>query len=130
MKLYSTLLFLSASRRKVRWGFLTYLYLIALLLATVLPINGSGVLNDSYTLNIRWDYLLHALVYIPLPLLMKTLVKNTGKAIFVSLPIAAGLELLQMFIPYRTFNINDLIANVAGVMTGCIVMILIKKKFA
>jgi VanZ family protein len=102
---------------------ITYIYIIALLLATVLPVNGSGALNDNYTLNIRWDYLLHALVYIPLPLLMKTLLKSTGKVIFFSLLIGAGLEFLQIAVPFRSFNVNDLMANLTGVVMGITVLL-------
>ena len=51
---------------------ITYIYLLILLLGTVLPLNSvsSSTLNYNYTLHIRWDYLLHALVYIPLPVLL------------------------------------------------------------
>ena len=34
------------------------------------------------------------------------------------LSMAIGLEFIQMALPYRTFNINDLIANVGGVTVG------------
>ena len=54
---------------------LPYIYLTLLLLATFLPINnpnsGTSVLINNYIFNIRWDYLLHVLVYIPIPFLLK-----------------------------------------------------------
>ena len=47
-------------------------YISILFLLAVLPINGTdSTLNNNYIFNIRWDYLVHALVYIPLyPLMM------------------------------------------------------------
>jgi VanZ family protein len=105
---------------------LLYTYIIILILLAVLPINGtSSMLNNNYLLNIRWDYLVHALVYIPLvPMIMIAFsgwkVKPYGRAvvIIVSLLFAFSLEGIQYFIPYRAFNINDLAANGGGVGLG------------
>jgi glycopeptide antibiotics resistance protein len=107
---------------------ITYIYIIALLLATVLPINGSGVLSNNYTLSIRWDYLLHTLVYVPVPILMNVVVKNRGKVIFFSILIAAGLEFLQMVIPFRSFNVNDLMANMIGVAMGITLLLAVRRQ--
>ena len=115
--------------------YLTYAYLLILLLGSVLPINsGSSVLNDSYTLHIRWDYLLHALIYIPLPVLLGLLVRRFGKSwpriliILNSVLLSAFLELVQMVLPYRAFNINDLVANGAGVALGSFVVLILLHK--
>ena len=106
---------------------ITYIYLAILLLGTLLPINGSdSALNNNYTLSIRWDYLLHALVYLPLPALtlatVRGVLKNGWMILLIGLVIAAGLEALQMFVPYRAFNINDLVANGVGVTLGWIII--------
>ena len=139
---------------------LTYIYLTALLLATLLPLNAQdSALNNNYTLSVRWDYLLHALVYIPLPALAfatvrirtnsrshqfannsrqfeinadsrstnKLIIKDKLAVILISLTIATGLELLQMLVPYRSFNINDLLANGVGVMLGWVLLIIVGK---
>ena len=124
--------------------FLTYAYLLFLLLGSVLPINsGSSVLSDSYTLHIRWDYLLHALVYIPLPVLLgfyltgksgKQPVPGSGKAgfwiraVLYSILISALFELMQMVLPYRAFNINDLVANGVGAVLGSFAVLIFKPK--
>ena len=108
---------------------LLYTYIIILILLAVLPINGtSSMLNNNYLLNIRWDYLVHALVYIPLvPLIMIAFsgwkVKPHGRTavIMVSLLFAFSLEGIQYFIQYRAFNINDLAANGVGVVLGFLV---------
>ena len=50
--------------------FITLSYLLVLLLGALLPLNSGVSLNENYTMHIRWDYLLHALAYLPLPVLM------------------------------------------------------------
>lgn len=103
-------------------------YLTLMVLAAVLPINGTeSALNNNYTLNIRWDYLLHALAYIPIPVLIKYLVKPYWQIIAASLLIAAALEAFQLLLPYRAFNANDLIANMIGVAIGIILVVIMRE---
>ena len=99
------------------------LYLLLLLVGTLIPIGmGSEPLSNNYTFHIRADYLLHALFYIPLPLLL--LLSRSGrkggwlKVILVSLVVVILFETVQMLVPYRAFNINDLFANGVGVLIG------------
>ena len=98
-------------------------YILILLLLSSLPINGTNsILNNSYTLNVRWYYLIHALVYIPLiPLLSFNIARQRTKSIvLLSLILAISLEVIQYLIPWRTFNVNDLFSNVLGVGIGLI----------
>jgi len=111
-----------------------YLYLLFLFAGTVLPLNKTSVtLNDNYTMHVRWDYLLHMLVYIPLPVLLgavnekKTALQTKSgpartnkflRILLISAVIAVFFEALQLVIPYRVFNINDLLANGAGTIIG------------
>ena len=99
------------------------IYLTLLLLATVLPLNSAGeALNENHVLTLRWDYLLHALVYAPLPVLLARQLKKLWPAVLIALSLAAGFELLHALLPYRGFNINDLVANGAGVGIGYIII--------
>ncbi|MCF8219512.1 MAG: VanZ family protein [Bacteroidales bacterium] len=101
--------------------YISYFYLIALILATVIPINsGESSLNNNYTLNIRWDYLIHGLVYLPIPFLVRNVVQNIKATIAISILIALALESLQILIPFRAFNANDLLANEVGVLAGMV----------
>ncbi len=112
---------------------ITYIYLLILLLGAVLPLNsGSSSLNDHYTLHIRWDYLLHALVYIPLPVLMGLSLKKGSwiRIALLALPVTVLFEALQLVIPYRAFNINDLIANGVGAIMGLIPAVLVLRYFS
>ena len=124
---------------------ITYIYLLILLLGAVIPLHsGSSSLNDHYTLHIRWDYLLHALVYMPLPVLLGLYLKRRSteqsasqihkfrfwiQVAFFSLLITALFEILQMVIPYRAFNINDLMANGVGVIIGFMVILMLRKQY-
>ena len=165
----------------------TYLYLLILLAGTVIPFGNSTVLSDNYTMHIRWDYLLHALIYIPVPVLFfLSLRQGPGKGgsqqavkqqavnqgfsneqsgrqqarnlqagnqefsneqsgrqqagnrqawngrimvtvIVVSLLITVLFEGLQLIIPYRSFNINDMTANGAGAIIGLLLVLVFRK---
>ncbi len=113
--------------------FITYSYLLILFLGTVIPLNPvSSTLNDNYTLHIRWDYLLHAMVYIPLPVLLGLYLKKGSwiRIVLLTLPVTVLLEVLQLVIPYRFFNINDLMANCVGAIIGFILIPVFRKSFS
>ena len=102
-----------------------YIYTILLVLLSVLPINGLNPdtpLNDIFIVNIRLDYLIHCVILIPWVFLLKqnTSVQYTGNPFRIVLLIAGGLlfsiglEAIQYPLPYRGYNINDLLANILG----------------
>jgi len=102
-------------------------YIIMIIIVAVLPVNGSNsVLNNNYFLEIRWDYLVHALLFVPVFPLMyygtgtKKTLKNFLLLLSLALLLAVVSESVQFFISYRAFNINDLAANFAGVILGFI----------
>ena len=119
---------------------ITCIYLLILFLGAVLPLNfASSILGNNYTLEIRWDYLVHVLVYMPLPVVLYLFLKNKylGKKqqevnknhlwvlmILLSVLITALFELVQMIIPYRAFNLNDLLANGVGAILGLMVILI------
>ena len=118
--------------------YLFWIYLLALLLLTVIPLNtidGGSSINDRQVMNVRGDYWLHVLAYIPLPLLMGVSIQkklnvraintknNWIKVILYSLILAVGLEFFQLLLSYRTFNINDLAGNTGGVLLGLLVLL-------
>ena len=120
---------------KTRNNFLGFLYVGLLLLGSVIPIGNqaSDILMDNYTLDIRWDYLLHALIYLPLPLVLfyRRRIIDGGllvRLVFISAFIPVLFEFLQMAIPYRSFNINDLLANCFGVLMGWVFVLVLRKR--
>ncbi len=104
---------------------ITYGYIIALFALAVLPINGrdSSVINQTYVLSeVRLDYFLHSFLLAPwMPLRMLYGKTNPRKALFwliLGLPLACLTEVVQYFLPYRTYNIIDLMANILGLLIG------------
>ena len=113
---------------------LTWLYLLLLVLLSVLPINSGVTLNNTYVVELRLDYLIHALVLLPLPVLLTlSLGDRSGFWIWVisfSLLIVVFTEGIQMVLPYRTFNINDLLGNGAGALVGVIPAVFVKRRMS
>jgi VanZ family protein len=119
----------------VRWR-LFYLYALLIVIISVLPINGPGTaINHIFIVSIRLDYLLHCLVYIPLVLFLwiekgSDLFLTSGKIfiwIILLLVFAAITEVIQYFLTYRAFNINDMLANILGIIIGFAIVLLYNK---
>ena len=116
---------MTLTTKNIRLLFLAYTVLLILL--AVLPINSSGsAINNTYLVTIRLDYLLHFAVFIPWVVLLRmysetSFRKNLGKTVLLLLAgigFAAANEAIQYFLPYRAFNMNDLVANSVGVVLG------------
>lgn len=85
-------------------------------------------LNDIYILNFRLDYLLHVLLYLPLAFLLDQAEIYSFKfTVIIVLLLAVMMELVQFVLPYRTFNVNDLLANIVGGVFSVLILLLIKK---
>jgi len=106
-----------------------WFYTLMVILLCILPINSSeSSLNNIYIISIRLDYLVHLFLFSPWMFLWKYFTKhsfhkNVSKTIlFISVGcmFAFGAELIQLYLPYRAFNINDLIANMTGIGVGSI----------
>ncbi len=96
----------------------------------VLPINSpSAKINRIYFLNIRLDHLIHLLLFFPWMWLIGFVRKPSGAAkwVMIGLVFAVISELIQILQPYRSFNLNDLIANCLGIILGLFVFLLMKK---
>lgn len=93
-------------------------YFVALLIAHIIPASEKIAL-DEYILGIRKDHWVHASIFLPLGLLFG-LVKRLEKLLILGL-ICISYECLHYFIPYRSFDIHDIYAN----LTGCSIGILI-----
>lgn len=93
--------------------FLTFLFLLM-----IIPI-GNGKINDTYIIGFRADYIIHCLIYIPWVFVGKILLNNNLKPIvwmLFGVILSAVLEFIQLIIPYRSSNINDMIAGIIGVL--------------
>jgi glycopeptide antibiotics resistance protein len=107
-----------------------WLYFTAILLLIVLPINNSDTINLNHImiLEIRGDYLAHALIFFPWAFFMLPMQQKAWSWSILGLFFSTGTELLQYLLPYRRFNINDLISNSLGILLGMIVLLLVMKR--
>jgi len=99
-------------------------YCAMILILSVASISGSASLNKKWILGIRSDYLLHALQFVPWMVLIRWRWREKKGAGFFLLALGAGLLLavisegVQFILPYRSFNIFDLVANCVGLVLG------------
>ena len=117
----------------MRW--LTVLYILILFVGAIIPLGSrEQSLNTTYTFHIRWDYLLHAIIYLPMPVLMGFSFRHERlfwiRVISFSLLITVLFETIQLVVPYRAFNINDMLANGIGVLIGLVPAVLVWRRFS
>ena len=102
-------------------------YMAVILLLHVIPLGSDVIeLDKVRIIEIRLDYFLHALIFMPWAVILWlgfdiSFRNHAGKALLWLLGgmvFAAGVEYLQNILPYRSFNINDVLGNVIGVVMG------------
>jgi glycopeptide antibiotics resistance protein len=77
---------------------------------------------------IRGDYFFHALTFIPWAFFMAAMKQRPWTWLFLGLLFSTGTELLQYLLPYRRFNINDLISNSLGILIGLLIFMLLLRR--
>ena len=105
--------------------YLIIFYLVIIVVITFMPTPGMNrALNDITVLSFRADYLLHTLFFLPLVPLWKLCFKEHSLWVIIpaSVLVAVFSEASHYVIPYRSYNINDLIANVLGVLIGAVLL--------
>ena len=114
-------LFGRSVRRQLRpWYFLC----LAILMWAPL----GGVPLDNFVLGLRMDHLLHASVFIPCSLFIYDLYKRKWAVWLTAVAVGVLTESVQAILPYRGFDINDMIANFLGVSLGWILIMIVKHK--
>lgn len=111
---------------------LFWVYVCTLVL---ISINPKGGLQDViiFDKEFRVDYLLHALAFMVLPILVFLATKNrlwnkTGFILLgISLLLAVGTEFMQLLVSGRTFNPFDITSNIAGIAIGILIAIIAAK---
>lgn len=100
-----------------RW--LSVGYILLLMALMWLPLGGMGIPMNNFVLGIRIDHLYHAAVYLPAVGLLSPL---WGRHLLFTwlgcLLLCIVTESVQWLLPYRGFDINDLLANMIGVSLG------------
>lgn len=98
---------------------LAVLYFVLLAALMWAPINGLGIALDNYILGLRADHLLHASVYLFCPLFLADWFdKRWWRVLFTALSVGVVTEFGQMLLPFRGFDVNDLMANCVGNILG------------
>jgi len=100
------------------------IYVLLIIIFNVIPIGNSHQLENTFIINFRLDYILHALEFIPWAFFCMMLSRNTWLCFALGILFAVGAEVLQCAIPYRSFNINDMIANMIGIGMGFFVFMI------
>jgi glycopeptide antibiotics resistance protein len=108
---------------------LLYSYIIVTLILLIIPNKGSEIsMDDVHILNfLRLDYLVHVILFLPLVPLWRTAMPGHPCVLVIpgALLFAVFSEFLHLLLPYRGYNINDLAANIAGVILGVPVALLL-----
>ena len=107
---------LANSQARRRWAVLYFVLLAVLMWA---PLNGLGDVLNRLVFGLRLDHLLHGAVYLLCPFFLMDFL-NYRKWHILLLAVVIGLftEFVQYLLPYRGFDVNDLIANAAGCLLG------------
>lgn len=96
-----------------KWLFIFYLF--ALILLVTLPINTTGALNNITIITFRGDYFFHALAFLPWAFFRASTHQKRINWLIIGILFATSTEALQYLLPYRAYNVNDMIANMIGV---------------
>ena len=116
-------LFIRVANRQARkrWALLYFVLLAVLMWA---PLNGLGLPLDNFIFGLRLDHLLHALIYVPCAFFLMDWLKRR-KWLVLAAAIGIGLftEFVQYLLPYRGFDVNDLVGNCIGILVGWIAII-------
>lgn len=107
---------------------LTILYFVTILFLLTKPISiGSGL--KFHFLGIRSDKYAHALLFFPFSILIFHLLEffqrkySALKWYFLGIILCASCESMHYFIPYRSFDIFDFVANFVGLSLGSLIYI-------
>lgn len=92
------------------------------------PLNGIGIPLDNYILGLRLDHLLHASIFIPCTLFLMDVIGKRWLVWLAAVSIGLFTEGVQWLLPFRGFDVNDLIANALGVTLGWMIILAIRNK--
>jgi hypothetical protein len=102
----------------MKWPLITYILLILLL--TMIPTSSATGLSDITIIELRGDYWIHIFMFAPWAFL-KPQKMSLLPWVVLGFVFAMGTESVQYFLPYRSFNVNDLMANGVGILLGSLI---------
>lgn len=103
---------------------LAVVYFILLAILMWAPINGLGDVLSNYIFGLRVDHFLHASIYLMCPFFLADwLKKRPVQILLCALAIGLLTESVQYLLPYRGYDVNDLVANCFGNLIGWAVIL-------
>ncbi len=112
--------------KSLSYNLILPVYVILIILLVILPLNSSSELNNITILQLRGDYFFHILMFLPWAFFSGVINMKKLYWVLIGLLFAAGSEGLQYLLPYRAFNINDLIANMLSISIGFLLSAILK----
>jgi len=104
--------------------YVVWAYVLVVMLLAVLPLNSSGSLNNITLIRIWGDDWVHAVQFLPFAFLVRIGYRGGFlRSLLAGVVLALAAEGIQYFISWRAYNINDLLANLVGVVAGCMVFL-------
>ncbi len=110
-------------------GILSITYITVLTILLVMPL-GDIRIEQVQVSGLRGDYIVHCLVYTPWMFLGKFIFSekfNILKWLIIGIIYVAVMEFTQYLIPYRGYNIYDLIAGEVGLICSYLLMLLFRR---
>jgi hypothetical protein len=99
-----------------KWAVLYFVLLAVLMWA---PLNGLAPILSNFIFGLRFDHFLHGIVFILCPFFLADWFdKRWLWVLIVALSVGLFTEFVQYLLPYRGFDVNDLIANCVGNTLG------------
>ena len=103
-------------------------YVVFIMLLAIAPLGNSGVLNKTTILSFRADHILHVLQFIPWAFFCIRTKQNFPLWFFWGIFFAVVSEGVQYLLPYRSFNVSDMLANGIGVVSGFVIFVPLGKE--
>jgi VanZ family protein len=102
-------------------------YAVLIIVLAIIPLGDSKQLEKTIILHFRADHLLHMAIFIPWAFFCIKMKKYLILWFWGGILYAAFSEGIQCWIPYRSCNINDMLANVIGVVAGFFIFVPVLK---
>lgn len=102
-------------------------YFIGLAILMWAPLNGIGIPLNNYVFGLRMDHLLHASVFIPCTLFLMDMTNRKWSVWLLAVAIGLLTEGVQWLLPYRGFDVNDMVANFLGVSLGWVIILAVRR---
>lgn len=115
-KVKNTIIRFTNQDARKKWAIVYFVLLAALMWA---PLNGLAPVLNNYIFGLRMDHFLHASIFLFCPLFLADwLGKRWGWVLLAAMLTGLITESVQALLPYRGYDINDLIANCVGNFVG------------